>query len=272
LELFQLKRGDSPLVVSFPHVGTYLPPELSERMSPQALVLPDTDWHLPLLYDGAAGLGATTLVATHSRYVVDLNRPPDGVNLYPGQKTTGLVPVDTFAEEPIYLSGQLPSERDVQERVERYWRPYHEALRDELKRVRERHGYALLWDAHSIISRAPRLFEGQLPDLNLGTAGGRSCGAGLGESLLELARSHPRYSAVLNGRFTGGHITRSFGDPAAGVHAVQLEMSTIIYMDEQPPYVLDESRAAQLRPLLRAFLSRMLEWGAQSGRARGEGV
>jgi len=183
-----------------------------------------------------------------------------------------LVPIDTFAEEPVYRSGQLPSDSEIHDRVERYWRPYHRALKDELERVRDRHGYALLWDAHSIISKAPRLFDGQLPDLNLGTAGGRSCGAGLGESLLDLARSNSRYSAVLNGRFTGGHITRSLGDPAAGVHAVQLEMSTIIYMDEQPPYLLNEHRAVQLRPLLRAFLVRMLEWGAQSGHVRGEGV
>ncbi len=267
MDLFQLEIGDSPLLVSFPHVGTYLPAGIAERLTPEALLLPDTDWHLPLLYDFAGELGATRLIATHSRYVVDLNRPPDGVNLYPGQKTTGLVPVDTFAEQPLYR-GALPDEAEITERVARYWRPYHRALRTQLDRIRERHGYALLWDAHSIISEAPRLFDGRLPDLNLGTASGRSCSQGLGESLLDLARAHPAYSSVLNGRFTGGHITRSFGEPAAGVHAVQLEMSTLIYMDERPPYELDERRARSLRPLLRAFLERMLDWGQQQAAVR----
>lgn len=270
MELFKLEIGESPLLVSFPHVGVHLPPEIAERLTPEALLLPDTDWHLPLLYDCAGELGASRLIATHSRYVIDLNRPPDGVNLYPGQKTTGLVPVDTFAEQPLYR-GSPPDAGEIAERVSRYWQPYHQALRAQLDRIRERHGYALLWDAHSIISMAPRLFEGRLPDLNLGTAGGRSCGSGLGESLLELARDHSAYTAVLNGRFTGGHITRSFGDPAAGIHAVQLEMSTIIYMDERPPYALDEVRAAALRPLLRAFLERMLDWGRRQAAAGSRG-
>jgi N-formylglutamate deformylase len=239
-----------------PHTGTYIPEAIKKNLSAEAKAIPDTDWHLERLYDFAGELGASVLVATHSRYVVDLNRPPDNVNLYPGQDTTGVVPVDTFHKEPLYLTPPTePTEQEVLSRIETYWKPYHEKLAAELAAIKARHGYALLWDAHSIFSVLPRFFEGKLPDLNLGTADGKSCARGAGEALL---KSVEGYSAVLNGRFKGGYITRRYGDPAAGVHAVQLELSEATYMDEKPPYGYREDLARRLQPQLRTLLELFL--------------
>jgi N-formylglutamate deformylase len=170
-----LTRGRLPLLVSFPHAGTGIPPDIEARMTPEARLRADTDWHLPQLYDFVAQMGASTLVPQMSRYVIDLNRPPEDTNLYPGQDTTGLVPQDTFRKQPLYLPGQAPDAAEAQQRRERYWEPYHDALRGELDRLRALHGSVVLWDAHSIASVLPRFFEGKLPDLNLGTDQGRAC-------------------------------------------------------------------------------------------------
>jgi len=255
---FKFRAGRTPLLVSMPHTGTYLPESLAERMTEQALSLPDTDWHLEKLYDFLDELGASVLVATHSRYVADLNRPPDNANLYPGQDTTPLVPIDTFHRQPLYRSGEAPGEGEIAERVERYWKPYHAKLADELNHLKGRYGYALLWDAHSIFSEVPRFFAGKLAELNLGTADGRSCGAGIGEALMKQVSG---YSAVLDGRFKGGYITRTYGDPASGVHAVQLELSEAAYMDEAPPFRFDDSLARRLRPQLRALIEEFCRLG-----------
>lgn len=254
MELFRLQHGSSSLLVSMPHVGTHLPPELAARMTDAALAFPDTDWHVDRLYDFLDELGASVLCPTHSRYVVDLNRPPDGTNLYPGQDTTALVPTDTFAREPIYRSGEAPDEREVAERIARYWRPYHDALQGELERIRAAHGHALLWDAHSIASELPRFFSGRLPDLNFGTASGGSCAPAVETAVFEEARRATRYTAVLNGRFKGGYITRAYGRPAERIHAIQLELSQRTYMNEPPPFEFREDLAGQLRPALRRFL------------------
>ena len=259
MEPYRFRAGTAPLLVSMPHVGTYVPPALAARMTDAALFLPDTDWHLERLYDFLDALGASVLVATHSRYVVDLNRPPDNANLYPGQDTTGLVPLDTFAREPVYRDGAQPTDAEIAARVELHWQPYHAQLQRELDRLRAAHGYALLWDAHSIASEVPRFFPGRLPDLNLGTAGGVACVPAIETAVAAVARAAPAYSAVLNGRFKGGYITRRYGRPAVGVHAIQLEVAEITYMDEAPPYRFDEVRAARLRPHLRAMLEAMLE-------------
>ena len=258
MDLFTFRAGTTPLLVSMPHAGTYLPPDLARRMTDAARILPDTDWHLERLYDFLDALGASVLVATHSRYVVDLNRPPDNASLYPGQDTTGLVPVDTFARAAVYRDGTVPDDAEVALRVERYWRPYHAQLGRELERLHAAHGYALLWDAHSIASRVPRFFAGRLPDFNLGTAGGRSCAPGIIDAVAGIAQRAVGYTAVLNGRFKGGYITRRYGQPNARVHAIQLELAEITYMDEAPPFAFDGSRADRLRPLLRAMLERML--------------
>jgi N-formylglutamate deformylase len=268
MELFHLHRGSSPLLISMPHVGTYVPPELAARMTDAGRLVADTDWHVDRLYDFLEGLAASVLCPTHSRYVVDLNRPPDGANLYPGQDTTALVPLDTFAREPVYRSGEAPGEREVADRIARYWRPYHDALQDELARIRTAHGYALLWDAHSIASELPRFFSGRLPDLNFGTASGGSCAPAMQSAVFEEARRTTGYTAVLNGRFRGGYITRAYGRPADGIHAIQLELSQRTYMDEPPPFEFREDLAGRLRPALRRFLEAFLEAATVFARRR----
>jgi N-formylglutamate amidohydrolase len=175
----------------------------------------DTDWHLPRLYDFAGELDATVVAARFSRYVIDVNRPPDGANLYPGRDTPKLCPGDTFDRQPLYRQAE-PGAAEIERRVAAIWRPYHARLQREIARVVAEHGVAVLWDAHSIVSVAPRLFDGRLADFNLGTAGGASCDAALAKSLVDALRRHAGYSAVLDGRFKGGHITRAYGDPARG--------------------------------------------------------
>jgi N-formylglutamate deformylase len=260
MELFRFRAGDSPLLVSMPHTGTFVPEWLAPRLSAAARALPDTDWHLERLYDFLDSLGASVLVATHSRYVVDLNRPPDNANLYPGKDTTGVVPMDTFQREPLYLPGFPPSDEEAAKRIESHWRPYHAKLFTVLNEIKATHGYALLWDAHSIFSEVPRFFEGRLPDFNLGTADGKSCGPGMGEALLKSVDGH---SAVLNGRFKGGYITRRYGAPANGVHAVQLELSEATYMRESAPYAFREDLARKVRPQLRTLLELFLLLGSR---------
>jgi N-formylglutamate deformylase len=257
-EPFKFRAGRTPLLVSMPHTGTHIPLEIKKRLTSVGLAMPDTDWHLEKLYDFLDGIGASVLVATHSRYVVDLNRPPDNANLYPGQDTTPLVPIDTFHKQPLYRSGREPTEGEIAERVATYWQPYHAKLAGQLETLREKFDYALLWDAHSIFSELPRFFPGKLTDLNLGTADGKSCGEGIGEALLKKVSG---YGAVLNGRFKGGYITRTYGDPANGVHAVQLELSEATYMSEVPPYRLSKAQATALRPQLRALIEEFCRLG-----------
>ncbi len=260
---FELRCGTAPLLISMPHPGTLLPPDIAARLTGAALRLPDTDWHLERLYDFTDALGASVIVATHCRYAIDLNRPPDDTSLYPGQDTTGLCPLDTFHRQALYREGQQPDAAEIRRRIDQYWEPYHAALQSELNRLRERHGTVVLWDAHSICSVLPRFFEGRLPDLNLGSAGGTACDKSLAQLVLQIARSHPRYSAVLDGRFKGGYITRRYGRPAEGLHAIQLELAQVTYMQEEYPYAFDESRAAALRPMLTQMLRGGLRW-AQS--------
>jgi N-formylglutamate deformylase len=265
-EVFRCRRGNSRLVVSMPHVGTDIPPALAAGMTPEALRLADTDWHLPLVYD-LEGLDATVLVARYSRLVIDLNRPPDDESLYPGQDTTGLLPVDTFRREPVYRD-EPPDAAERARRLAAYWRPYHDALAGEIARLRRSHDHVVLWDAHSIASEVPRFFSGRLPDLNFGTADGHSADPGLVAAVLAPVRQQQDYSWVLDGRFKGGYITRRFGDPAAGVHAVQLEMSQVTYMEEESPFRLRPDRCARLAPLLRRCLAAALAW---PGRGREAG-
>ncbi len=259
MDPFKFRAGSRPLLVSMPHTGTHIPDALARRMTEVARTVPDTDWHLERLYDFLDALGASVLVATHSRYVVDLNRPPDNANLYPGQDTTGLCPVDTFYREAIYAPDQAPDEAEIAERVALHWEPYHAKLAEELARLKARHGRALLWDAHSIFSVVPRFFAGTLPDFNLGTVEGRSCASGVGEALLAIAARAPGYRAVLNGRFKGGYITRRYGRPAEGVHAVQLELSEATYMEEAAPFRFRDDLAERVRPHLRALIQAFME-------------
>ena len=250
----RLDRGTVPLLVSLPHDGSEIPDALAARMTPEARRAPDTDWHVARLYAFARELGASVLVPRFSRYVVDLNRPPDDVSLYPGQNTTGLCPAVRFDGEPVYLPGQVPLADEVAERVETFWRPYHDALREELDRLRAVHGRALLWEGHSIRGECPFLFAGRLPDLNLGTASGASCAPGLQARLEATLAAQADYDWVANGRFKGGYITRHYGDPAAGIDAVQLEISQRTYMDEAS-FAWDADRAGRLQPLLQRLLA-----------------
>ena len=252
-DLLDLHRGDAPLLISIPHNGTRVPASIASRLTDEARRVPDTDWHVADLYAFARELGASLLVPTHSRYVVDLNRSEDDVSLYPGQNTTGLCPVVRFDGGPVYRDGEAPDAAEIAARVDTYWRPYHAALADELARLRAAHGRVVLWEAHSIRGTLPFLFEGRLPDLNLGTAGGASCSAALQEALGRVLAAQSGYDTVVNGRFKGGHITRHYGRPASGVDAVQLEISQRCYMDETS-FAWDAERAAALTPVLRALL------------------
>ena len=253
MDLFTLHRGDAPLLVSLPHDGSHIPDVLAARMAPQARRAPDTDWHVSRLYAFARDLGASVIAPTHSRYVVDLNRPPDDVSLYPGQNTTGLCPTTRFDGEPVYLPGQDPSADEVRSRVATYWKPYHGALQDELARLQAVHGRVLLWEGHSIRAVVPFLFEGRLPDLNVGTAAGASCAPATQARLEAVLGAQQDYTWVANGRFKGGYITRHYGMPDAGVEAVQLELAQLNYMDEDS-FQYDETRAARLQSVLRRLL------------------
>ena len=260
--VYLLEQGTTPLVISIPHAGTGLPPGFSERLSAAARDLPDTDWHVERLYAFASDLGASVLRATVSRYVIDLNRPPDGESLYPGQPTTGLCPDTLFDGRALYREGAEPDAAEVGARLHTFWQPYQDALAAELARVRAAHGVALLYDAHSIRSQVPRLFEGTLPDFNIGTVDGGSCDPSLQADIEAICRAADGYSTVVNGRFRGGHITRHYGNPGDGVHAVQMELAQTTYMTEAPPYAYDEDRAEVTQSILRWVLEAMLNWAA----------
>jgi N-formylglutamate deformylase len=262
---YRYRRGSSPLIVSMPHVGTFIPHGVGRGLSDCAARRPDTDWHLPRLYGFLEHLGATVIEATHSRYVVDVNRPPDGSNLYPGRDTPRLCPIDTFQSQPLYREGG-PGDVEVARRVAAVWRPYHGRLASEIARVRAEHGVAVLWDAHSIVSVAPRLFEGRLADFNLGTADGASCDRGLASTLAQALARHAGYTSVLDGRFKGGYITRHYGDPANGVHAIQLEMAEAIYMDETPPFAFRPDLARPVGEILREQLEIVVDWARRPTR------
>ncbi|NCT66086.1 MAG: N-formylglutamate deformylase [Rhodanobacteraceae bacterium] len=257
MDIYTLHRGSAPLLVSLPHDGTFVPDDIAARLTPEARRVPDTDWHVSRLYAFARELGASILVPACSRYVVDLNRPSDDTSLYPGQNTTGLCPVVQFSGAPVYLPGQEPSADEIADRVERYWQPYHVALADELARLRAVHGRVVLWEGHSIRGVVPFLFDGRLPDFNLGTAGGASCAAALQARLAAILDVQRDYSHVVNGRFKGGYITRHYGRPADGIDAIQLELAQSNYMDEATFEYLPE-RAAPTQALIRRLLEACL--------------
>jgi N-formylglutamate deformylase len=256
---FHLRSGSAPLLVSIPHAGTHIPQLLRSAYVSRALALEDTDWHLDQLYSFATGLAASVLRPSVSRYVIDLNRPPDDEPMYPGASNTELCPLHFFTGDPLYVHGGAPSDDERIERRATYWEPYHQALHAELARIRGEHGFALLWDAHSIRSEIPWLFEGRLPDLNIGTADGISADASVAKAVVQAAARHPGYSQALNGRFKGGYITRHYGRPAENVHAVQLEMCQCTYMRESPPYDYDQARAGQVQPVVRELMEAALQ-------------
>ncbi len=257
---YSLHQGTAPLLVSVPHAGTDLPSALRERLQPRAAGLEDTDWHLDRLYAFVRARGASLIVPHFSRHVIDLNRPRDATPMYPGVNNTGLVPLRFFSGDALYRDGREPDAAEIAQRVTLYWQPYHDALADELARLRALHGHAVLFDAHSIKSELPWLFEGTLPHLNLGTAGGSSCASTLTAALAAVLGAQSRFGHVIDGRFKGGTITRRYGRPQEQVHAVQLEMCWRCYLDEANPAEWLAERAETVTPLLRGLVRAMIDW------------
>jgi formiminoglutamase len=261
-KVLSFHQGRLPLLISMPHAGLGLTQAVREGLVDQAQSLPDTDWHIPRLYTFARELGASVVAAEYSRFVIDLNRPDDDKPLYAGA-TTGLYPATLFEGEPLFKHGKEPSADERKVYLEQIWRPYHETIQRELARLQKAFGYALLWDAHSIRSLIPHLFDGKLPDFNLGTFNGASCDAELAERLQGACAEVQGYSHVLNGRFKGGHITRHYGNPAEHIHAVQLELAQSTYMEEVEPFAYREDLAQPTQAVLRALLETLLAWGRE---------
>ncbi|CUK19247.1 N-formylglutamate deformylase [Ruegeria denitrificans] len=253
MQVVSVHRGDGPIVLGQPHGGTYVPDDIATRFNNTGRALADTDWHINRLYTGL--IGGVTVVQSHvHRYVIDANRDPEGLSLYPGQNTTTLVPLTDFDGQSIWQSGQEPSEDEIGQRRETFHAPYHAALTEELERVRAIHGVAVLFDCHSIRSHIPFLFEGTLFDMNIGTDGGVTCASGIESIANEFATSSP-YSTILNGRFRGGWTTRHYGRPHEGLHAIQMELAQSTYLSaESPPWPYDPAKADRLRHWLHDIL------------------
>lgn len=250
----EVTPGDSPVILGLPHTGTWLPDDIRARLNARGQVLADTDWHIERLYDGLLP-GATTVRATFHRYVIDANRGADDASLYPGQNTTGLVPLTDFDGEAIWLTE--PDAADIAHRKAQFHAPYHAALAAEVARVRARHGVAILYDCHSIRSHIPFLFPGTLPDFNVGTNLGTTCDPRIEAAVYDLCMASGR-THVLNGRFKGGWTTRHYGQPGTGVHAIQMELAQSTHLStEVPPFAYDDAKADALRVTLRAILERL---------------
>ena len=255
---YTLHRGNAPLLISLPHNGSAIPDDIAARMKRPARRSVDTDWHVAELYNFARSMGASVIKPFASRYVVDLNRPADGHALYPGQAETGLVPTVLFDGGAVYRPGAEPDAAEIADRVKRWWKPYHDALAGELARLRKEFGRVVLWEGHSIRSEVPMLFEGRLPDFNLGTADGASCSPALQARLTALLENQQDYSFAVNGRFKGGYITRHYGRPEKGVDAIQLELAQLNYMDEDSFEYLPK-KAAPTQLLIGDLLHACLE-------------
>ena len=254
MEPVRVAEGDGPVVLGLPHTGTYVPAEIRAKLNARGRALADTDWNIDKLYQGLLP-GATTVRAMFHRYVIDANRDPGGQSLYPGQNTTALVPLTDFEGEAIW--GQAPSGGEVEYRRELYHAPYHAALAAQMARVAARHGVAVLFDCHSIRSRLPYLFDGVLPDFNIGTNDGTSCAPALAEAVERLCAGATGYSFVANGRFKGGWTTRHYGRPTEGWHAIQMELAQSTYMEEAPPWPYLHECAERVRSHLRRILERL---------------
>ena len=255
--------GTGPIVLGMPHVGTHIPNEIAERLNARGLECADTDWWVNRLYADLLP-SATIVKATFSRTVIDANRDPSGVSLYPGQNTTGLCPITDFDNQPIYHPGSEPDATEIESRRIIWHAPYHAALRQALDDAKANHGVAVLFDCHSIRSVVPHLFEGILPVFCIGTNDGATCDAAIEQAVTMACQSKSAFDHVVNGRFKGGWTTRHYGQPSEGFHAVQMELAQRVYMDELPPWQYDPDRAEAVRPILRSILTH-LETLALSG-------
>lgn len=253
----EIHQGDSPIVLGLPHTGTFVPDAILADLNPRGRGLDDTDWHIHTLYEGVLA-GATSVRATFHRYVVDANRDPSGVSLYPGQNTTGLVPLTDFDGLDIWSTP--PTETDIESRRQIFHEPYHASLAAELARVRDLHGIAILYDCHSIRSGIPFLFDGTLPDFNIGTNLGTTCASQLEAATKEICGAANGFSSITNGRFKGGWTTRHYGRPDEGLHAIQMELAQSTYLtDEAAPWVYDPGKSARLRVHLKSILTKLAE-------------
>lgn len=257
---YTLIKGRVPLLISMPHNGEAIPQDIADKMLPIALRVADTDWHKDKLYQFAKSLGAYILMPKYSRYVIDLNRDPQGGELYPGANSTELCPTTAFDLSALYKSGCQPTQADIDERVKLYWQPYHQAISSTLNQLKAEFGKAVLLEAHSILSRVPRFFDGQLPDFNFGSADGQSCSAQMMKAVQAIDFSP--YSMVSNGRFKGGYITRAYGQPQKNIHALQLELSQKTYMNE-PSSDYNEALAKQVIPKLELLVQTLIGFASE---------
>jgi formiminoglutamase len=252
--------GNSPLLLAQPHGGIEIPEELFSRLNANGQALADTDWHITRLY--ADLLDDITIVSTPvHRYVIDANRNPNDESLYPGLNTTGLCPTTNFDGAPIYLDGEEPGEDEIAQRQQLYHQPYHDALTEQLERIKQRHGFAILYDCHSIRSLVPYLFDGQLPDFNIGTNSGASCELEIQSSIENICKNQPEYTSISNGRFKGGWTTRHYGKPESSFHAIQMELAQCNYMLEQAPWNYQSNPAEKLRVVLKQILTILRNYG-----------
>jgi N-formylglutamate deformylase len=256
---YTLIKGSVPLLISMPHNGEEIPADIAKMMTAKGHEVADTDWHMERLYAFAKELGAYILIPKYNRYVIDLNRDPDGVDLYPGANNTELCPTTAFDLSPLYQAGCAPSAEQIAARVVDYWQPYHQALSSTMQAIKVEFGQAVLLEAHSIRSHVPRFFQGQLPDFNFGNADGKSCAPELMAALADV--DYAPYTMVCNGRFKGGYITRAFGQPHHNFHAIQLELSQHTYMNEQA-MTYNESLALQVQPKLTALVNTLINFTA----------
>lgn len=253
----EIVKGDGPIVLGLPHTGTYVPADILADLNERGRGLDDTDWHIHTLYDGLVP-DVTSVRATFHRYVIDANRDPSGVSLYPGQNTTSLVPLTDFDGRDIWT--KEPDAAATEERRAMFHAPYHAALKAEIERVKRLHGFAILYDCHSIRSDIPFLFEGTLPDFNIGTNIGATCDPAIETVTQSICDAAQGYSSVNNGRFKGGWTTRHYGQPSNGVHAIQMELAQSTYLSsEASPWNYDENKAAKLRPYLTSILTELAE-------------
>lgn len=262
MSFLEITRGNSPLVLGLPHTGTELPDDCATRLNDLGRGMADTDWHIHDLYAGLAA-DATSVRTKIHRYAIDVNRDPGGDSLYPGQNTTGLCPLTDFDGRAIYLEGREPDAAEIARRRDAYHAPYHAALEAELTRVRGLHGFAILYDCHSIRAYIPFLFDGRLPDFNIGTNTGASCDVGIEAAVRRICDAADGFSAITNGRFKGGWTTRHYGRPGEGLHAIQMELAQSTYMQERPPWTYDKPAAERLRPHLKTILQTLSDWSPQ---------
>ncbi|MDP7592782.1 MAG: N-formylglutamate deformylase [Litorilituus sp.] len=257
---YTLTTGNIGVLISMPHNGQLIPKNITETMTSTARNVPDTDWYMDKLYDFANTMGAYIISPKYSRYVIDLNRSSHGKALYTNANNTELCPTTAFDLSSLYLPNKQPSSQEISERISCYWQPYHQELTNTLAHLKQKYHKVVLLDAHSILSKVPRFFEGKLPDFNFGSADGISCDEKLMQKVMQLDLSP--YTSISNGRFKGGYITRAYGAPKENVHAIQLELSQHTYMDE-PSDNYNEQKASQVKLKLKAIVQCLIDFAQE---------